>query len=100
MAVRSANVNVRVEQDIKDQAEAILARLGISTSTFINMTYRQVILKNVIPFPLTVPAESKTRDTMTNTEFNAMMENGMRQAKAGESIPVDTAFDKILEKLG
>lgn len=100
MAVRSANVNVRVEQDIKDQAEEILARLGISTSTFINMTYRQVILKNGIPFPLTVPAEPKTRDTMTNTEFNAMMENGMRQAKAGESIPVDTAFDKILEKLG
>lgn len=100
MAVRSANVNVRVEQDIKDQAEEILARLGISTSTFINMTYRQVILKNGIPFPLTVPAEPKTRDTMTNNEFNAMMENGMRQAKAGESIPVDTAFDKILEKLG
>lgn len=100
MAGRSANVNVRVEQDIKDQAEEILARLGISTSTFINMTYRQVILKNGIPFPLTVPAEPKTRDTMTNNEFNAMMENGMRQAKAGESIPVDTAFDKILEKLG
>lgn len=100
MAVRSANVNVRVEQDIKDQAEAILSRLGISTSTFINMTYRQVILKNGIPFPLTVPAEPKTRDTMTDAEFNAMMENGMRQAKAGESIPVDTAFDKILEKLG
>ena len=44
MATRSANVNVRVEPDIKEQAEAILEKLGVSTSAFINMTYRQVIL--------------------------------------------------------
>ena len=38
MAVRSANVNVRVEPEIKVQAEAILEQLGISASSFINMT--------------------------------------------------------------
>ena len=30
MAVRSANVNVRVEPDIKEQAEEILGQLGVS----------------------------------------------------------------------
>ena len=99
MAKRSANVSVRVEPEIKEQAEAILEKLGVSASSFINMTYRQVILRNGIPFPITVPSGPKTRDTMTDAEFNAMMETGLRQAKAGESFPVDEALDKILEKL-
>ena len=45
MQTKSANVNVRVEPDIKEQAEAILEKLGVSASAFINMTYRQVILR-------------------------------------------------------
>ena len=45
MAARSANVNVRVEPDVKKRAEDILDKLGVSASAFINMTYRQVIMK-------------------------------------------------------
>lgn len=37
MATRSANVKVRMEPDIKEQAEAILKKLGVSTLAFINM---------------------------------------------------------------
>ena len=37
---------------------------------------------------------------MTDAEFNAMMAEGMRQVKAGESVPMDEAFDTILERLG
>lgn len=100
MAARNANVNVRVEADVKEQAEAILEKLGVSVSSFINMTYRQVILRNGIPFSVTVPVMPKTRDTMTDVEFNAMMETGLQQAMSGESLPVDEALDQILEKLG
>lgn len=53
-----------------------------------------------IPFPVTVPTMPKTRDAMTDAEFNAMMAEGMRQVKAGESVPMDEAFDTILERLG
>lgn len=100
MATRNANVNVRVEADVKEQAEAILEKLGVSVSSFINMTYRQVILRNGIPFSVTVPVMPKTRDTMTDVEFNTMMEKGLQQAMSGESLPVDEALDQILEKLG
>lgn len=100
MAARSANVNVRVEPDVKEQAEAILEKLGVSVSSFINMTYRQVILRKGIPFAVTVPSELRTRDTMTDAEFDAMMAEGLKQAKAGQSALADEAFDRILEKLG
>lgn len=37
MAIKSSNVTARVEPEIKEEAEAILAQLGISASSGINM---------------------------------------------------------------
>lgn len=36
-------------------AEAILSKLGIPVSVFIDMTYRQVIMHDGIPFSLDIP---------------------------------------------
>ena len=43
MSIKSANVSVRVEPEIKKQAEEIMSKLGIPVSTAINMLYRQII---------------------------------------------------------
>ena len=99
MAARSANVNVRVEPDVKKQAEDILEKLGVSTSAFINMTYRQVIMKRGIPFSVELPSGIKTLDTMTDAEFDEMMQTGLEQAKKGESVPYEEAFDRLMEGL-
>ena len=37
-------------------------------ATFINMTYRQVIMKRGIPFSIDLPAEIKTIDTIAQME--------------------------------
>ena len=99
MATRSANVNVRVEPDVKKQAEDILDKLGVSVSAFINMTYRQVIMKRGIPFSVELPAEIKTLDNMTDEEFDEMMQIGLAQAKKGESVPYENAFDQLMKGL-
>ena len=99
MATRSANVNVRVEPDVKKQAEDILEKLGVSTSAFINRTYRQVIMKRGIPFSVELPSGIKTLDTMTDAEFDEMMQTGLEQAKKGESVPYEEAFDRLMEGL-
>ena len=39
---KSANVTARIQPEIKENAEAILNKLGIPVSVFIDMTYRQV----------------------------------------------------------
>lgn len=99
MAIKNANVTARVEQDVKDQAEKILNSLGVSVSSFINMAYRQVILRKGIPFSITIPSEPKTRETLTKAEFDEIMETGLQQAKSGQSLSVDAAFNSIMEKL-
>lgn len=93
-ATKSANVTARIQPEIKESAEAILNKLGIPVSVFIDMTYRQVIMHDGIPFSLEIP-KMKTRDQMTDAEFEAMMSTGLAQAKAGESYSVDEAFEKL-----
>ena len=40
MAAKSANLYARIEPDVKEQAEGILATLGIPASNAINMFYK------------------------------------------------------------
>lgn len=81
MAVKTANVTARIQPNIKEQAEAILDRLGIPVSVFIDMTYRQVIMRDGVPFSLDIPDKFATRDSITKAEFDTMMQTGLSQAK-------------------
>ena len=92
MAAKTANVLARVEPDVKEQAETILAKLGVPASTVINMLYRQIIMTRSIPFSLSVPAAPLARDEMDTATFNAMMAEGLSQAKSGKGVSLDEAF--------
>ena len=100
MAVKSSNVIARVEPEIKEQAEAILSKLGISASTAINMFYRQIILWNGLPFRPSIPYSApKALDEMSKEEFDAKLSRGLEQAKAGEGVQADEFFDSLKEEI-
>ena len=95
MATKTANVTARIQPNIKEHAEAILERLGIPVSVFIDMTYRQVIMRDGVPFSLDIPDKLATRDSITQAEFNTMMQTGLAQAKRNDSLSVDEAFNQL-----
>ena len=95
MATKTANVTARIQPNIKEQAEAILERLGIPVSVFIDMTYRQVIMRDGVPFSLDIPDKLATRDSITQAEFNTMMQTGLAQAKRNDSLSVNEAFNQL-----
>ena len=45
-----ANVNVRIDENVKRKAEDVFAKIGITPSAAINMFYVQVIRTKSIPF--------------------------------------------------
>ena len=98
MASKTANVTARVQPEIKQQAEDILERLGIPVSVLIDSLYRQIIMTNSIPYSFSVPS-IPTRDAMSTAQFNEMMENGLKQAKAGQGMDLDDAFARISESI-
>ena len=58
---RADVVRARIETKVKRDAESILKRLGVSHSTFINMSYRAVVETGGIPFSLHVPNKATAR---------------------------------------
>jgi addiction module RelB/DinJ family antitoxin len=100
MATKTANVNLRISLEVKQQAERILDNLGIPRAVAIDMFYRQIIAHNGIPFSVTLPTQVPARDEMTKAQFDQMMSQGLEQAKSGASHDVDEVFDEIERRLG
>ena len=98
MAVKTANVNSRMQLNIKEQAEGILERLGIPRSVAIDMYYRQIIAHNGIPFSVTLPSGAFVRDKMTTAQFDQMMSAGLKQAKSDDSFDIDEVFDELEQR--
>ena len=95
MAVKTANVNSRMQSDVKERAERILEHLGIPRSVAIDMFYRQIIAHNGIPFSLTIPSSVLARNEMTTAQFDAMMSVGLEQARTDASFDVDDVFREL-----
>ena len=49
---RTTNVNIRVNPQIKKDAEAILEEIGLNLSDVFNLLLNQIRLTRTIPFPL------------------------------------------------
>ena len=92
--MKTASVNIRIQENIKEQAEKILSQLGLSRAVAIDLFYRQIIMNNGIPFSLTVPQKQlPIRETMTEEEFHTMMNTGMQQVKNNESQYMENVLD-------
>ncbi|HEY9575161.1 MAG TPA: type II toxin-antitoxin system RelB/DinJ family antitoxin [Lachnospiraceae bacterium] len=92
---KTANVNVRIQENIKKEAEQILDRIGISRATAIDIFYRQIILNQGIPFSLTIPKTLPVRETMNSREFDLMLSSGYTQALQGESYDIEDVFEEL-----
>ena len=66
-------VNVRIQENIKQQAEQILETIGVHRATAIDVFYREIILNKGIPFSLTIPKSLLAQDDVDEKTFNALM---------------------------
>lgn len=100
MAIKTSNVTARVEPVIKEQAEAILADLGISVSSGINMFYRQIIMWNGLPFRPSIPPKAPVSlNEMTKEEFDAKMARGVEQANSNVGVTADKFFSSLKQDI-
>ena len=48
-------IRARVEPDLKAQAERVLHKLGLSATEAITLFYKQVVLRQGVPFEVSIP---------------------------------------------
>lgn len=66
---KSSTMSIRIDPEIKIEADAVLSYLGMTTSEAVTIFLRQVVLNNGIPFLVKAPLYNKeTLDAMKEAE--------------------------------
>ena len=69
---KSEMIRARVEPELKQAAEAVLDKLGMTPTEAITLFYKQVTLHRGLPFPVRIP--------------NAATRRALREARAGRDV--------------
>ena len=75
-----------MEPDLKDKAEYVFRKLGLTTTQALTLFYKQVELRNGLPFDVAIPNET-TRRTLADTD-------------SGRNLVVCEDADDMFQKLG
>ena len=87
---RTSNVFVRVEPEVKEQAEIVLEQLGIPMSNAIGMFLRQVVLQRGLPFEMKLPERHPLdMSSISREQFDREMRKGMEELRAGRTRSAD-----------
>ena len=96
MATKTANLYARIEPDLKEQAEAILASLGVTSSNAITMFYKQIVLHRGLPFDVTLPSGVVIEyEGLSTEQKNAELQKGYYDMLSGNVKPAADVFDEI-----
>ena len=98
---RTSNIYVRVEPEIKEQAENVLEQLGIPMSNAISVFLRQIVLQKGIPFEMKLP-ERKLLDmsVLSEEEFNTEIEKGLADIREGRVLSAQSVADRMHRDYG
>lgn len=60
---KTAMIRARIEPEIKDKAERVFKKLGLSATQAITLFYHQVVLCNGLPFNVALPSSAKRKQS-------------------------------------
>lgn len=98
---KTETVYARIEPDVKEKAEEILADLGIPVSTAINIYYRQIIENRGLPMDvkLNIP-NLPIYDEMNDEELAYELEKGYKDLEDGKVRPLEDVLKELNSKYG
>jgi DNA-damage-inducible protein J len=83
---KTSTIRARIQPELKIRAEDVFNKLGLTTTQAITLFYKQVELRDGLPFEVAIP-NAITRRTFSNTD-------------AGRDLIVCEDADDMFKKLG
>ena len=83
---KTATIRARIEPELKNKAEHVFSKLGLTTTQAITLFYKQVELRNGLPFEVAIPNVT-THRTFEDTD-------------ADRSLVICENADDMFSKLG
>ena len=78
----TATINVRIDADLKREAEQIFSQLGLSTSQAIRLFYRQTVHEKGLPFQPVYNLPPETLEAMREAEEGRLTEVTLDELRA------------------
>ncbi|MCO5215796.1 MAG: type II toxin-antitoxin system RelB/DinJ family antitoxin [Thermomicrobiales bacterium] len=91
---KTATLNLRVNPEVKQQAEHVLKQLGVPMATAVDMFLRQIGMTGGIPFEVSLPKAPPelNADLMTTEQLRAELMAGYQDMLDGNVQDAATAF--------
>ena len=93
---KTESVLIRVEPQIKEQAESILKQLGLSMSSAVGLFLQQIIMQRKIPFEIGLSYQRPVVfEELSDEEFNAIILKGLNDYNEGRVYTPDDVFKEL-----
>ena len=77
----TTNLNIRIDRELKEQAEVFFSELGLNMSSAFNIFVRQSLRQGKIPFELSIVA-----DPFYSSANMAVLRQSIREANEGKFV--------------
>ena len=77
----TTNLNIRIDKDLKEQAEFFFGELGLNMTTAFNIFVRQSLRQGKIPFEL-----SMSSDPFYSPENMSVLRKSLQEAREGKFV--------------
>ena len=94
MSATTTNVSIRVDKDIKSQADALFAEFGLNFTTAVNIFLRQTLREGKIPFSISLNKEPNKTTLEALKEIEEMEKNPSAYKSYKD---VDEMMEKLLK---
>ena len=91
MAAETTNINIRMEKELKEQAESLFSALGMNMTTAFNIFLRQSVRQGKIPFEISL--------NMPNAATLAAMQE-IEDMRTGRILKNPQSVASFLEEMG
>ena len=93
------NISIRVDEDVKKEAEILCAKIGLTLSAVTNVFYRQFIRAQGIPFPITALEPNQINENDGGFLLREALSEAQEQSKINRTseMTLDEINDIIAE---
>ena len=97
---KSTNLNIRIDKDVKIQAENLLSEMGMSISTAVYVFIRQLVREGGIPFLISVGNNSVGNYNLPYIRSKLSEAELQRNDPTIKRLGMEEVMDKYQEKYG
>lgn len=88
----STNMSIRIDSELKEQAEVILDQLGLTMTGSINMFLRQIVRDRAVPLSLSLSSEQSLYADLLNAKVSR--EQGVQGVSAAAVL---AEMDRVID---